>query len=63
MSNPIHYVCEACGKKLTLMKDEPCPECCNKIMKPAEPLPVCEIAPSAEHFRLNDDSDPCDDSR
>ena len=45
------------------MKDEPCPECCNKIMKPAEPLPVCEIAPSAEHFRLNDDSDPCDDSR
>jgi hypothetical protein len=32
-------------------------------MTPAEPLPVCELAASAEHSRMDDDSGPCDDGR
>ena len=60
MKDHINYVCAACGKKRTLPADEPTPECCKKTMNP-EPLPVCEMAPSAEHSRMNDDSGPCDD--
>lgn len=63
MKDSIEYECATCGKKRTLAADEPKPECCKKTMRIAEPLPVCEIAPSAEHSRMDDDSGPCDDGR
>jgi len=59
----IDYECAACGKKRSLPADEPAPQCCAKAMNPAEPLPVCELASSAEHSRMDDDSGPCDDGR
>ena len=59
MTDHINYVCAACGKKRTLPAGEPTPECCKRTMNPA--LPVCEMAPSAEHSRMDDDSGPCDD--
>jgi hypothetical protein len=62
MTDRINYVCSACGKKRTLPANEPTPECCKKAMS-LEPLPVCEMAPSAEHSRMDDDSGPCDDGR
>ena len=62
MTDRINYVCSACGKKRTLPANEPTPACCRKTMN-LEPLPVCELAPSAEHSRMDDDSGPCDDGR
>jgi hypothetical protein len=62
MNDHIDYICSECGKKRSLPADEPAPECCAKPMK-AEPLPVCELATSAEHSRMIDDSGPCDDGR
>jgi hypothetical protein len=60
MKDRINYECAECGKKRRLSADEPAPECCSQIMK-TELLPVCELAPSAEHSRLDDESGPCDD--
>ncbi|MFH0996174.1 MAG: hypothetical protein V1844_11890 [Pseudomonadota bacterium] len=63
MTDRINYVCAICGKKRGIPANEPTPECCRKTMNPADSLPACEIAPSAEHSRMNDDSGPCDDGR
>ena len=64
MKDRINYVCATCGKKRILPAGEQAPECCKKAMNLAEPLPVCEVAPSsAEHSRMDDDSGPCDDGR
>jgi hypothetical protein len=63
MKDRINYICATCGKKRILPAGEQAPECCKKAMNLAEPLPVCEVAPSAEHSRMDDDSGPCDDGR
>lgn len=63
MKDRASYECATCGKKRVVPAEDPKPECCKKTMNLAEPLPVCEAAPSAEHFRTGDDSGPCDDGR
>ena len=63
MKNDIDYACTKCGKKQTLSSDENPPRCCDKPMMVVEPLPVCELASSAEHSRMDSDSEPCDDGR
>uniref|UniRef100_A0A7C4RT17 Desulfoferrodoxin N-terminal domain-containing protein n=1 Tax=Desulfatirhabdium butyrativorans TaxID=340467 RepID=A0A7C4RT17_9BACT len=56
------YHCEACKQKTMVESDATAPECCGNPMKPVDPLPVCEMAVSPEHSRL-DGGDPCDDGR
>lgn len=58
------YTCEACGKGVELDNSPTMsPECCDQPMKAVDSLPVCEMSETAEHSRLADDSDPCDDGR
>jgi hypothetical protein len=58
------YTCEKCGKGVELQDSSATPpECCNQTMIPVESLPACELSATAEHSRLADDSDPCDDGR
>ena len=63
MEDALTYACENCGKqqKGTGTETSP-PECCNRKMKKL-PLPVCELSTTAEHFRLSESMDPCDDGR
>lgn len=35
----------------------------DKKKKAEEKLPFCTTAPSAEHYRAEDDDEPCDDGR
>ncbi len=63
MSDKKIFNCKACGKKVEQADgDETVPECCEEKMKP-EPLPVCQTTGTAEHSRLNDPGEPCDDGR
>lgn len=57
------YQCEACKKEALVEAGAAVlPECCGNPMKPVDPLPVCEMAVSPEHSRL-DGGEPCDDGR
>jgi hypothetical protein len=38
------------------------PECCDQQMVKLE-LPVCEVSSTAEHSRLSESIEPCDDGR
>lgn len=64
MNDTVLYKCEICGKREKgISKTENLPICHGEAMKPVEPLPVCETTMTAEHARLYDMGDPCDDSR
>jgi len=64
MSEKKSYECENCGKQVLLSAEEAqTAECCGKPLQAAEPLPVCEISTTAEHSRLDDMGEPCDDGR
>jgi hypothetical protein len=39
------------------------PDCCGKPMRGTEKLPVCEMSTTAEHSRLGESDDACDDGR
>ncbi len=56
------FNCEVCGGKVTAPADQS-PDCCDKPMKKVEPLPVCETSETAEHSRLDNLGEPCDDGR
>jgi hypothetical protein len=56
------YHCDACKKELSVNAGAEVPECCGKPMTPGEALPVCEMATSPEHSRM-DGGEPCDDGR
>lgn len=56
------YQCEACKKEALVESGAAVPDCCGNPMKPVDPLPVCEMAVSPEHSRL-DGGEPCDDGR
>ncbi|MGD2270182.1 MAG: hypothetical protein PVI06_07270 [Desulfobacterales bacterium] len=58
------YTCEKCGNAIELEGNETnVPECCEKPMKEAGQLPVCETSETAEHSRLDTMGEPCDDGR
>jgi hypothetical protein len=64
MSAKSVYECKNCGKKLE--EDSPdgtVPECCDNPMEKAEPLPFCNLSETAEHSRMEDMGEPCDDGR
>ena len=58
------YECEKCGNTVEIAADESkIPECCGNAMKPVEDLKACELSSTAEHSRLDDFGEPCDDGR
>ena len=64
MDDKCIFNCEVCGSKVEVAADESkSPECCDQPMKKAEDLPVCEVSATAEHARLDDFGEPCDDGR
>jgi hypothetical protein len=64
MDDKCIFNCEVCGTKIeTAASQTKAPECCNKPMQKAEPLPACELSSTAEHSRMDDFGEPCDDGR
>ena len=64
MAEKKSYECVDCGKQMELSaEDAQSAQCCGKPMKEAEPLPVCKTSTTAEHSRLDDLGEPCDDGR
>lgn len=58
------YECVSCGNTVEIRADESrIPECCGKQMKPSEELKACGLSATAEHSRLDDFGEPCDDGR
>ena len=64
MADKTAYECKFCGNRKEVANAEgDVPECCRKPMITAEPLPVCKTSPTAEHSRMDDIGEPCDDGR
>jgi hypothetical protein len=58
------YECVNCGNTVEISADvSGIPECCGKAMKPSEELKACDLSATAEHSRLDDFEEPCDDGR
>jgi hypothetical protein len=56
----IAYECPDCGHQVRASESADAPDCCGKPMKQI-PLENCSKAPAAEHARLRDEDDACDD--
>lgn len=63
MTEKTQYECELCGAHVDAASSDGTPNCCNQPMKKAGPLPVCETSETAEHSRMEDLGEPCDDGR
>jgi len=65
METEFQYECSRCGRKLPAGEDNsaPAPECCGQPMTWGEKLPACGVTPTAEHSRMDDMGEPCDDGR
>jgi len=64
MDDKCIFNCEVCGsRKETAASETQVPECCDKPMQKVEDLPACEVSTTAEHARLDDFGEPCDDGR
>jgi hypothetical protein len=64
MADKQAYECTNCGNTVEIDADESkTPECCGNAMKPVEDLDACELSSTAEHSRLDDFGEPCDDGR
>lgn len=58
------FNCEVCGTTKEVATSPDCaPECCEQPMKQKSDLPVCETTVTAEHSRMEDLGEPCDDGR
>ena len=55
------YNCPVCGGSVRVADGAEAPECCGRKM--LKGLPVCTKQTVAEHYRLEDDNEPCDDGR
>lgn len=56
------YECENCKGRITVEAGADVPQCCGMAMK-SIPLKPCTLSTTAEHTRLNDVDEPCDDGR
>jgi hypothetical protein len=64
MAETTNYECKQCGHKASVKNAAATvPECCRQPMAKAEPLPVCSLSETAEHSRMEDMGEPCDDGR
>ena len=55
------FECKDCGKQVKSSKKKN-PECCGKQMKQL-PLDICIQPTTAEHARLTEEDEPCNDGR
>lgn len=62
MSEDQAYECEICKGQLMARTGASTPQCCGRAMKNI-PLEQCTLSATAEHARLDDDDEPCDDGR
>lgn len=63
MDDKCIWNCEVCGESTETAADAEAPECCDKPMVKAEELPVCTTSTTAEHSRMDQIGEPCDDGR
>jgi hypothetical protein len=58
------YKCKKCGQTMKNNgSDNAPPECCGAPMEKINALPGCELTETAEHARLDEMLEPCDDGR
>lgn len=63
MTELTNYACEKCGARIDRSDRTEAPDCCGQPMTAHKPLPVCEITETAEHSRMENFGEPCDDGR
>lgn len=64
--NKIHdtFKCRKCGKTMKIIgSKDPSPKCCGIPMEKTTELPGCELTETAEHARIKEMLEPCDDGR
>lgn len=64
MSPTETYACKSCGgKKDVDTAAEGVPECCDAPMEKVPELDTCTATTTAEHSRMDQMDEPCDDGR
>jgi len=64
MDDKLVFNCAACGNTMEVVASESnVPECCEKPMQKGKDLTICDTSTTAEHARLDDFGEPCDDGR
>jgi hypothetical protein len=64
MSEQKFYQCEKCRGQQEIPAGDKVPECCGQPMKETSlPLDQCTAPASAEHARMDEIEDACDDGR
>ncbi len=56
------YQCTECGKQID-NENGNTPTCCQQPMKKTVPMDYCTTSSTAEHSRLEESIEPCDDGR
>ena len=58
------YECKQCGSRKELPEEEgTVVVCCDQPMEKVAPLPFCTTSETAEHSRMDQLDEPCDDGR
>lgn len=64
MSEKKRFECDQCHGQTEVQAGGQAPDCCGRPMRAvAEPLDQCTLSGTAEHSRLDDMGEPCDDGR
>lgn len=63
MDDTCIWNCEVCGGSTKTAADAETPACCDTPMRKAEEMPVCTTSTTAEHSRMDQIGEPCDDGR
>ena len=62
MSEKQAYACENCKGQVMVAAGAKVPDCCGRPMK-SIPMDQCTLSSTAEHSRLDETDEPCDDGR
>ena len=63
MAEMVTFECVKCGNKTEQNSEESkVPECCGQPMQ-LEGLDACDLSSTAEHSRMDNLDEPCDDGR
>jgi Zn finger protein HypA/HybF involved in hydrogenase expression len=63
MAEKVNFECVNCGNKIEHDTGESkIPECCGKPMQ-VEGIDACDMSTTAEHSRMDNLDEPCDDGR
>jgi Zn finger protein HypA/HybF involved in hydrogenase expression len=63
MAEKVNFECVNCGNKVEHDTTESkIPECCGKPMQ-VEGIDACDLSTTAEHSRMDNLDEPCDDGR